>query len=864
VEKRGKVYPVIVLIGRDENKKRRIYQTVYFPYFYLTEKDYMELKDSEYFKGLHIQDITGTNARSIMKKVMTKITVTDAGRVSDTIKVINKMNKQKEDKGSTVYTYEADLSRSDLLPLRYLIDKKIKSGVDITDEGITPVDFIVPLRIWLIDFECYVDKLYSMKVNPKYPINMVSFWDSYEGKLYTLYTYNDRWKTRPIFKPFGEWHIVKEYKTEPLMLDFLVDLVLEKQPDLLSAWNLNRYDIEIWKMRMEINRNKCIHKFSDISPMHSVLWQNRPHRVKGVILFDLMVAFKQFTDAELRSYSLGAVAEEEKMQYEKIPFIGTPANTWDNYPEQFYKRNVIDVLIMKTIEEKHQLIDTYNDSRIEFGTLFHETFIPHRVIDAALMRLVSGKVILRTTQYDGTRNKERLLGAIVKEPVVGEYYRIAQLDFGREYPNIIKAFNISPETYREEVTEFHKDEFYMIEYKDMKFYFVKNPIGLLPQLINYFFKKRDEYDRAYVEAIKNKEDEAKIKMWWRRQYNIKKKTNAIYGVMDFQKFRLHRKECTQAVAIIGRISIEELDKYATSIGYVILYADTDSMFIVLHSTTPEEQLQELQELQKKFNDHLMDFFRKQYGVNAPAELGMKAIYKKLVLVGKKNYCGKTLWVEKKGFKEEYEFKGIASVRSDSSIIERNSLETLLKMKLDDQEQKVLEDYVEKVLGLFRDREYTPLDLAYPAQLKERLFYNNSKGCWVTTYARLDARGHLKFPAHARSAIYSNMYLNMDYAQGDKPRRLPVVFSKKLRAAEGQSSLFGGKVDYPTEWIYKGKTGGITKDLKIKVKDISIVDGVEIPKFFIGHIDYDRIEKRLKGKLYMVLSIKNSIGMSEGK
>ena len=60
--------------------------------------------------------------------------------------------------------------------------------------------------------------------------------------------------------------------------------------------------------------------------------------------------------------------------------------------------------------------ETYNDLRTEFGTLFHETFIRYRVIDTVLMRLVNGKVVLKSCDYGKKAEEEKLLGAIVKEP----------------------------------------------------------------------------------------------------------------------------------------------------------------------------------------------------------------------------------------------------------------------------------------------------------------------------------------------------------------------------------------------------------------------------------------------------------------
>jgi len=102
-----------------------------------------------------------------------------------------------------------------------------------------------------------------------------------------------------------------------------------------------------------------------------------------------------------------------------------------------------------------------------------------------------------------------------------------------------------------------------------------------------------------------------------------------------------------------------------------------------------------------------------------------------------------------------------------------------------------------------------------------------------------------------------MYMNTDYATGDKPRGLPV--KTQLGIDVGQQNLFVDKPiqTYPTQWVYRGKTGGIQEDLIIKVRDIVIVEDFIIPEFFMKCIDWARIEKRLIEKLNKLSAVKES-------
>ena len=564
VEVDGKIYPCVILIGRDEHLNRVKLRQKCFPYFYLTEKDFRIVKRSHVYSTWHVLKVDDTQIRDINGRLLKKIYVSDCGRIGESVEGINKLAKvQARANGlqnHRVYTYESDLSKNDLIPLRFLIDNNIKSGAEVENGKIIgPADFQAPLRVWLIDFEAYVFKEYTTGLSPKDPLYMVTIWDSYDKALYTLYVNNPKWdvlkQTTNFLKAFTEFpHNICKFDTEAQMLDALVDLVIQKDPDLFSAWNLNRYDYPKWKQRMDLLKNECLHKFSDISPLKTVL-HSRPMRVKGRIGFDEMVAYKMFTDSEMDEYSLAYVSKEEELGYPKIPFEGTSGHCWDVAPEIAFKRNVYDVLIIKALEDKYALIDVHEDLRTEFGTLFQHTFVPYMTIDAALMRMVNGKIALRTVSGEAPPD-EKLLGAVVVAPDPNEYFNVFQFDFGREYPSLIRGLNISPETYSPKAIP----NSYHVEYswtdektgtpKHYEGWFDKTKVGLLPHLISFFFAKRDEYDKKLKQAIADKKSEGEIRRWERRQYNMKKKTNAIYGVMDFPRFRLHNPECTQATAIM--------------------------------------------------------------------------------------------------------------------------------------------------------------------------------------------------------------------------------------------------------------------------------------------------------------------------
>lgn len=812
VNKDGQTIPCIVLIGRDEQGKKKSWRTPYWPYMYIKESDFIKIKDDKELNlDKYVKEYLGTFIRSLNKKALTKLILYDYKYINTLQTLLRKYGKV-EGEGS-IYSYEADLSNLRLLALRWLIDKGVKSGVIIRqDNSIEPIELDVNLRIWYIDFEAYTSKMCSYGLKKEDPITMVSFYDTYEDTLYTYYVINKKWRTLPKFKKIVDRHIIKGFKSEALFLDGLREKVKQLDPDLFTAWNLDRYDIVKWFQRMKANR---LHP-NLLSPLKRVVTSSKPYRIKGRILFDLMKAYKRYTAGELRSYSLLNVIKEEKLKLEKVAFKGSAGETWDKYPKIVFKRNVNDVLVIKELDEKHGLINMFDDLRKEFGCLWEELFIRHRLIDTALMRFVHHKIALSTAGLN-IKQEGSFLGAKI-EATPGKYRFVAEFDFSREYPNNIVTFNIGAETYRRHP---YKGQAYRIKYGDNVYTFVKKPISLLASLIKYFFKKRDEYEKKYSEAIKEK-DEVKIKMWWRRIFNIKTVTNAIFGVTDFPSFRLYRKECSGATAVLGRIALEKVIELAEGKGHKVVYIHTDSIFIDLKSNNLTDAHKECVRLVNIFNKGLTNFFIKTYKVpKAPSNLALKRIYDNYFVITRTQSAGRYIWDEKKGETEDFDFTGLEVVRSDSSDLEKETLLTIIKMILTEKKHKDIKDYWSKVTKNFWNKVYDYLQVAYPLQIRRPFRY----------YAGKDKNGKPKtIPAHVRAALTSNTLLNTDFEAWDKPRRLPIRSKKRLKVKIGRGLR------------------------EFKVKDIAVAEDMLVPEKYLDAIDWKRIYDRLSDKVAKIFKL----------
>jgi len=793
------------LFGRDPvTKKKKIFKKVFEPYFYITQSKWSEIARSDPFK---VKRAEGSFVRTLDKRAVTKITLFNPLAAEKIQNYIKRMYKTYH-----VHTpvYELDMAKITRFPQRFLIDMHLKSGVTISqDESgkyiLTPTDLICPLRVWIIDFEWVTELSGTVSPERDDPICMVTVYDSYDNEYVTVYVKDYDIRKTAMHKFVSS---IIRVNTEEELIWWFLEHLRDKDPDLLTGWNLVRADIRKLRQRMK----KYSIELRHLSPrMGRVNFKSWPPRIKGLILFDMMKAYLYFTSKELESYSLGFVASKEKLSGTYKPFKGSPLKQWKEHPERTFSKNVMDVKFVKLLNDKYDLIGMFDTRRREFGMLFHEVFLQHRVIDTELLRFVNKRIALPSSKIKVAKGGS-FKGGVVVEPDSKPYRNIAQLDFSRMYPRFIKKYNISPETFRW-VNGHHR-----IEADNVVLTFAKSPIGVMPQLVDRFFKMRDAYELFLKQAIK-KGDETEIKMWKQRVWVIKQSTNAIFGVTDYEGFRLYKKECSQAIALFGREAIEWTIKELRRIGYTVLYGDTDSIFIQLYNTELKKQIEEIKMVAKYIRYFLFtELGQKLHKIEgkldeSPYQLSPRRIYSDYFPLTKKRYIGKYTWDEKRGFHTGYDIKGAEAIRTDASKLEKKVTIYILKMIVDRKTIKDGKAYWVKVQKDFWRKKMDPLEISYPTGIKKRSIQDYKK----------------TLPAHIKASIYSNFYLGTDFRSGDKPRRLSIKQKNPSMELFGKTTFPWGKKTY-------------------KLKDIAIDEYTKIPKPYLDSIDWDRIFKRLEGKV----------------
>ncbi|MEM2003257.1 MAG: DNA-directed DNA polymerase I [Nitrososphaerota archaeon] len=163
-------------------------------------------------------------------------------------------------------------------------------------------------------------------------------------------------------------------------------------------------------------------------------------------------------------------------------------------------------------------------------------------------------------------------GAIVYEPVPGIHFDVKVLDFASLYPSALKRWNLSYETIRCPHEECKNNKVPETEH------WVCTKVKGLQSLI--VGALRDVRVGFYKPKSSDKTLSSEQRIWYDVvQKAIKVFLNASYGVFGFEEFPLYCPPLAESTAAIGRYVFKETINKVKSMGGIVIYGDTDSLFL---------------------------------------------------------------------------------------------------------------------------------------------------------------------------------------------------------------------------------------------------------------------------------------------
>jgi DNA polymerase elongation subunit (family B) len=307
-------------------------------------------------------------------------------------------------------------------------------------------------------------KGYATMDNPYAPINAITIYQSWTNNLLAYIVPPKSWdgnseklqieiaellvQNAPGFK--ADVTICRTEKD--LLLYMLGDI---EDADIISGWNSEFFDNPyiIKRLQRVLGKNgdhgmcfkgapppkeKMVSRFGTESPTYQLF--GRTH-------LDMLDLFKKFTFEGRASYSLANISAEE-IDMPKMDYDGTLEQLYNNDFPRFVAYNVVDVVCLIKIEQKFKFIQLVNQMAHENTVPFGAVLGTVRYVETGITNYAHNvhKLIVQNKNTQLVEN-EKVEGAIVLIPRAGLHKWIGSVDITSLYPSVIRALNMSSETF---------------------------------------------------------------------------------------------------------------------------------------------------------------------------------------------------------------------------------------------------------------------------------------------------------------------------------------------------------------------------------------------------------------------------------
>ncbi len=227
-----------------------------------------------------------------------------------------------------------------------------------------------------------------------------------------------------------------------------------------------------------------------------------------------------------------------------------------------------------------------------------------------LAELNKRRIVAPTVHSDDSRVFAAQAGGHVFEPVTGVHNLVWVFDFKSLYPSVMRTFNIDPLGF---VAAADVAPGHIRCVNDVGFH--REP-AILPGMLDMLFPQR--------EAAKLNNDAVASQA-------IKILMNSFYGVLGTPACRFHNPEIANAITGQGRHFLQWSRDWFERRGYVVLYGDTDSVFVSSGMSDSAAAQALGPQLAGELNVELGDYVSERWQVHSRLELEFEKLYQKLFL-----------------------------------------------------------------------------------------------------------------------------------------------------------------------------------------------------------------------------------------
>lgn len=679
-------------------------------------------------------------------------------------------------------TYEPHYEADVLFPQRYIIDR------------IPELPHSEPDLLYL-DIEMAASRGLPDPLNPVDPITCIS---TYNSAFKTFHTFG--WHARHEYKMESRNNVEEVFRTEADMLRAFARYVGQTYPDAWVGWNLINFDVRCLIGRFV----HCGVRPGLLSPLNATfITRHGEPVIKGVVLFDLLAAYKAFKNRDFDSLSLEATAQRELGEGKRPIDKSKIAVIWAQNPREVFAYCRTDVELIVRIDRKLRLLEYWNElhegTGVQLGDLIdwqRKKLHGAHIVETYIMR--NSKLVLRSHVHGGP--EWQLRGAEPRAPERGMHKNIINLDVSSLYPSIISTFNLSPDTLRSIEGENFPDALHLDECWTYKH---KEKLGELPRLISMLFEEKDKYHALRNQQVPGSDEYA---LYDRRRYVSKQILNAFQGASSQPSSRIFNKSIAHDITWAGRELMNLSERKMVDLGYQMIGGHTDSVFFKVKTEDLDRQVA----VGTQVADELTKSFKKWAVERGVAPRDVRLVSELAGVASAGFFHAKTMYALKMTWKgdqatgktdDEYVVAGFQSQRSDYPTELRELMDTFLRRILDGVTPESAAEPVMERLRLIHRGEVPASRVAIPKGLHKQMDDYNNGSPW------------------ASGASWSNKHLTtVRFGAGSKPKLLYVkkvprgMDETRAICIESDTDLIPGiEVDWPlmADKIRNGFRGIVT-------------------------------------------------------
>lgn len=714
--------PVVRLWGKTKKGESILAEDRDFePYFYVeVEREYLKTNELDNFKrrirelkdfGEKVKNIEMIEKRYLgERKTFLRLILSNPRDIPDLREIIKDWRGIKNLYEHDISFYRRYLIDKGLIPMDWVSvegeEKKRELAVDrvLDIEKIESSKGDYPkLRVMAVDIEMVGDEVIMISMVSKGFRKVLTYGWKEEGRKY-----------------------VEILKNEEGMIKRFIEIVKEKDPDIIVTYNGDLFDFvklreraEFHKIPLSLGRDNENLAFARRGRIYSAKMNGRVHVDLYNFIFHILGSSLLSETLTLDMVSNELLGKgKKKLEWkdiEKMWKLRKGLNRVSRYCEWDSE------LTLKLSERL--LFQIFELCKIVGQNLFDITRMTYsQLVEWLLIRNAYKKdeMVLNRPKFDEIKRRREAspyLGGYVLSPEPGIHQNIALFDFASLYPSTTITHNISPETLDKDGDEKEKNKV-----PESEHFFSLGKRGFIPEIIEDLVKKRMEIKKN----MNSTESETpEYRDLYNRQYALKILANASYGYYAYAGSRWYSRICAMSIAAFGRYYIQKVINFAKDKGFNVIYGDTDSLFLADCSESKAKGL--LEEVNGILPETMELEFENIYksGIFVPTKTGTTA---------KKRYA----LLDRK---DRITIRGFEKVRRDWCKIAKDTQEEVLLAILKDRDKDKAVKIVREVIDRINKGKVKIKDLVIYTQITRSLDKYEQIGPHVAAAKKYVSHGH---------------------------------------------------------------------------------------------------------------------------